>query len=78
MSASELKSKIISKISAIEDVEILQEIFRLIDLESGINSVYRLSDDERKAVESGLRDINEGKVVSSQVADSMIKEWLKK
>ena len=78
MSASELKSRIISKISAIEDVEILEEIFRLVDLESGIDSVYRLSDVERKAVESGLRDINEGKVVSSQVADSMIKEWLKK
>ena len=78
MSASELKSRIISKISAIEDVEILEEIFRLVDLESGIDSVYRLSDVERRAVESGLRDINEGKVVSSQVADSMIKGWLKK
>lgn len=49
-----------------------------VDLESGMDSVYRLTDDERKAIKPGLKDIEEGRVYSSEAAENMIKEWLKK
>ncbi len=78
MSVTELKSKIIDKISAIEDELILEEILNLVNLESEMESVYRLADDERKAVELGLKDAKEGKLFSSEAADNMIKEWLRK
>jgi hypothetical protein len=78
MSVTELKLRIINKITTIEDELILEEIFRLVDLESEMDSVYRLTGDERKAVNKGLEDIKESRVYSSEAADNMIKEWLKK
>jgi hypothetical protein len=78
MSVTELKLRIINKIMTIEDELILKEIFRLVDLESEMDSVYRLTNDEQKAIDTGLKDIKEGRVYSSEAADNMIKEWLRK
>ena len=78
MSATELKLQIINKITTIEDELILEEIYKLVDLESGMDSVYRLTVDERKAIDIGLKDIKENRVYSSEAADNMIKEWLGK
>lgn len=62
----------------IEDELILEEIYKLVDIESGMDSVYRLTVDERKAIDIGLKDIKENRVYTSEAADNMIKEWLKK
>jgi hypothetical protein len=78
MSTTELKLRIINKITTIEDELILEEIYKLVDLESGMDSLYRLTVDERKAIDVGLKDINENRVYSSEAADNMIKEWLRK
>lgn len=78
MSISDLKSQIISKLSSIEDKSTLEDILRLVDHESKMNDVYRLTDDEKKAVEYGFKDVSEGKTFSSEAAESLIKEWLKK
>lgn len=78
MSSTELKLQIISKITSITDELILEEIYRLVNLESEMDSVYRLTDAERSAIVDGLKDVNEGRVYSSEAAENMIKEWLKK
>lgn len=78
MSVTELKLQIINKITTIEDELILEEIYKLVDIESGMDSPYRLNDDERKAIDIGLKDVKENKVYSSEAADNMIKEWLRK
>ncbi len=78
MSSTELKLQIINKITSMTDELILEEIYRLINLESEMDSMYRLSDDERKAVETGLKDVKEGRIYSSEAAENMIKEWLRK
>lgn len=78
MSATELKLQIINKVTSITDELILEEIYRLVNLESEMDSIYRLSDEERKAVETGLKDVKEGKIYSSEAAENMIKEWLRK
>lgn len=78
MSATDLKLRIINKITTIEDELILEEIYKLVDIESGMDSVYRLTVDERKAIDIGLKDIKENRVYTSEAADNMIKEGLKK
>ena len=78
MSSTELKLQIISKITSISDELILEEIYRLVSLESEMDSVYRLTDAERSAIVDGLKDVNEGRVYSSEAAENMIKEWLEK
>lgn len=78
MSTTELKLQIINKVSSIDDQLILEEIYRLVNIESEMDSVYRLSAEEKKAIEIGLKDIEEGRVFTSEQADNMIKEWLRK
>jgi predicted transcriptional regulator len=78
MSLTELKLQIISKVASISDELILEEIYRLVNIESEMDSVYRLTDAERKAIDEGLQDIKEGRVYSSEAAERMIKEWLEK
>ena len=47
-------------------------------MESEIDTEYRLSAEEKKAIELGLKDIEEGRVYTSEQADNMLKEWLRK
>jgi predicted transcriptional regulator len=78
MSATELKLQIINKVTAITDELILEEIYKLVNIESEMDSIYRLTDTEKKAIDLGLTDIKEGRTYTSEQADKMIKEWLKK
>ena len=78
MSVTELKLQIINKISAIEDKLVLEEIYKLVEIESGMDSIYRLTDNERKYLEAGLNDVKENRIYSSGAAENMIREWLKK
>lgn len=78
MSAIELRKRIIEKLSSIEDEIILKEIYDIIKIESEIDTVYKLSPDEKIAIDAGLKDIRDGKIVSSERANALIKEWLKK
>lgn len=78
MSTTELKLEIINKITSITDTEILSEIYRLVNLESNIDTSYKLSEEEKKAIELGLKDVKEGRLYSNEQADNLIQEWLKK
>lgn len=78
MSASELKLQIMNRIAAIEDELILEEIYKMVNREAGLDTVYKLTTDERKAIDAGLEDIKAGRLYSSEVAEKMLKEWLKK
>jgi hypothetical protein len=62
MSASELKLHIISKVASITDEFILEEIYRLVNMESDMDAVYRLTKEEREAIDVGLKDVKEGSV----------------
>lgn len=59
-------------------MRLLEEIFRVVNAESELEGMYKLSAEERKAVQAGLEDVKAARVYSSEVADNMIKEWLKK
>jgi len=78
MSATELKLQIINKVTSIKDESILEEIYKLVNLESDMEASYTLTEVEKKAIDLGLKDIKEGRVYSSEAAESMMKEWRKK
>ena len=78
MSATELKLQIINKVTSIKDELILEEIYKLVNLQSDMEVTYVLTDMEKKAIELGLADIKEGRVYSSEAAEDKMKEWLKK
>ena len=78
MTAAELKLQIIHKISSINDALVLEEIYRLVNIETEMDSINRLSEVEKKAIALGLKDIEEGRVYTSEQANDKVKEWLKK
>ncbi|MBN8652468.1 MAG: hypothetical protein J0L67_13630 [Cytophagales bacterium] len=78
MSAPELKSKIISHVQQSQDENLLTEIYNLIQAEVDLNKVYVLTEYEKSMVEEGLNDVREGKTYSSEKANEILREWLKK
>lgn len=78
ISVHELRLEIINKVSGIADAYILEEINRLIDRETMTLQKYRLTDDEKTALEVGLQDVALGDLHSSDSAQELIEEWLKR
>jgi len=75
---TELKEKLIAKISSIHDEELLHQISRIIDLELKIDEVYQLSPEEAKSVKEGLDQLDNGQWISNEEANKRADKWLKK
>lgn len=78
MKTAELRKKIIDELSSIEDEEILHEIYRMVKVESDMQPIHQLTEAEKKAIDAGMKEIEEGRVLTSEEAKAQIKKWLKK
>lgn len=66
-------------IDKIEDERTLQELLKIINLELALNQgTHVLAEEEKKAIDQGVKDIEEGRVFKSTVAKSMVDQWLAK
>lgn len=72
------KEKIISKVNSINDEQLLEEILDLLNIESDLEEIYRVSETQKVAIEEGFLDIKEGRVYSQEDADELTKKWLKR
>ncbi len=76
MSTAELKEKIIAKIVATYDDELLKHIADLIESEH--NGVYQMSPGEIEAVNEGLEQFKNGQWITHEESNKRAEEWLKK
>jgi hypothetical protein len=60
MSTIELRKRLIDKIQKIDNEILLQEAYRLLELEMEDIEIYKLSDDQKKAVNEGRQQIKGG------------------
>ncbi len=73
------KEKLIEKIKKIEDESILEDLLEVIDLELELEiDIIQLNNEQKTAIEEGLKDIEEGRSFSNEEARNMIDEWMKK
>lgn len=73
------KQKLIDKISHIDDQRILDEIMQIVELElEMIGDKIHLTDKQKSFIDQGLRDIENGDILSNEQAKKMTSEWLKK
>jgi hypothetical protein len=73
------KEKLIAKIQQIEDESLLQDLLKRVDLEIELSSeIVQLDEDQKRAIDEGLKDIEEGRILSDQEAREMVNEWMKK
>jgi hypothetical protein len=69
---------LIHKIKQTEELEKLEEMYRLIANQETDGNIYILSDEQRRAVEEGQQQFKNGQFLKSQQADNEIEKWLGK
>jgi hypothetical protein len=78
MSTVELRKRLIDKIQKTEDDQLLEEVYRLLDMEVEELDIYMLSDAQMAAIELSRQQIKEGKYLTDEQANQEIDEWLEK
>jgi adenylate kinase family enzyme len=78
MSTVELRRRLIDKIQKTENEDLLAEAYRLLELETGDIEMYKLNDDQRKAINEARQQINSGQFLTDEQSNKEIEEWLSK
>ena len=80
MSAIELRERLIEKIQKTDNENILEEIYRLLNLESEADNIemYKLGEEDRNEIKTARLQIKQGQFLTSEEADKDIDEWLNK
>ena len=78
MSSKEMKKKLIDKIQSTDDDKILEEVYRILEVSTQEVEIIMLSDHQKNQIEKGLRDVEEGRLLTNDEANIEIDEWLKK
>jgi predicted transcriptional regulator len=78
MSTIELRRLLIDKIQKTENEDLLAEAYRLLELETEDIEIYKLNDDQRKAINEARQQINNGQFLTEDQANKEIDEWLSK
>jgi hypothetical protein len=78
MMTIELRKKLIDKIQETKDERILEEAYRLLGLETEDIEVYKLNDDQKKAISEARQQVKQGQFLTEEIAKKEIDEWLKR
>ena len=71
MSTSELKKRLIDKIKETDNNNLLEEAFRLLQLESEDIEAYKLSEDQKNAVNEARQQIKNGQFLTDDEANRL-------
>lgn len=78
MLSKEMKQELIDKIKSIKDENILEEVYRILEIGSKEVDMIILSNEQKNSIDEGLKDIEEGNYLSNDDANNEIEEWLKR
>ena len=78
MLTKEMKKQLIDKIQSTEDANILEEVYRILEVSTQEVDMIVLSDDQKTKIDRGIKDIEEGRYLTHDEANREINEWLKK
>ena len=78
MFTNQMKQELIDKIISITDENILEEVYRIIEVGGKDIDRVVLSNQQKESIDKGIKDIEEGNYLSNEEANQDIEEWLKK
>ena len=78
MSTVEWRRKLIEKIQKTENEGLLEEAYRLLELETEDIEIYKLTEEQKKAISDGRLQIKNGNFLTDDQANNEIDEWLSK
>ncbi|MGE0773233.1 MAG: hypothetical protein AB7K37_16095 [Cyclobacteriaceae bacterium] len=76
MSTVELRKKLIERIQETEDEKILEEAYRLLEMETEDLGTYKLTEDQKKAIEESRAQIRKGQFLTNEQVNRDADEWL--
>jgi hypothetical protein len=77
MATTDLKEKLIERIRRTEDLQLLEEISRLLELQEP-DRIYHVNDQQRKNISEAKEQIRNNQSISNEDANKDIDEWLNK
>ena len=78
MSTLELKERLIEKIKATDNENILEEAYRLLDIEAVDMGIYHFSEEERNEINASKNQISNGQSLTNEAANKETDQWLNK
>ncbi|MBC7864423.1 MAG: hypothetical protein IAF38_15725 [Bacteroidia bacterium] len=78
MTSIVIKKKLIQQIQKTKNVGILEEVYRLLEIEETDMEVLKLSETQKKKINRAKEDVKHGRVISNAKANKEIDKWLKK
>lgn len=78
MSTIELRKRLIDKVQKTQDERVLEEAYRLLELETEDIDIYKLDDGQKKAIGQARQQIKDGQFLTNDQANREIDEWLNK
>lgn len=78
MSITELQKRLIHKIQNTKDDRILEEAYRLLEIESDNGEPYQLTEEQKNVVQEAKNQIKNGQYLTDEQANNEIDEWLNK
>ena len=78
MSTLEIQKELIEKIQSTYDESILEEVYKILELNTGNFDKIVLTDFQKSKIDAGLKDMEDGNFISHEEANKQIEEWLKK
>jgi len=78
MTTLQIKNKLIRSIKAVEDPKVLEDLYRLLHIETENIEELKTPPKIKDSVTKGYWDIRNGRYVSNRKADIETDQWLKK
>ena len=79
MSTIELRKLLIEKIQVIDDDKLLEEAYRLLEVDiEETADVYILNDQQKEAIDEARKQIKQGQFLTDEESNREIDEWLNK
>ncbi len=76
MMGTKKRDELIERIKNITDPRVIEEIYRLLDVTFEDESVYILTDEQKKEISQAREEINRGEGIPSQEVDKEFDAWL--
>ena len=72
----DLKSKLLEEIKNSEDYQVLEEVYKLLNLESESFEVFKFSERQEKSILKAIQQIKNGDFLTEEEANKEIDKWL--
>lgn len=76
MKTIEIKNKLIDEIKLSKNKDLLEEIYRFLNLENEMQETYKLNEEQKTAVTEARDQIKKGNYLTNEQANQEIDQWL--